>query len=82
MRHRHIDIPEGVYPVAAIHSIIERGGASDVMDLLRAIHDDPNGETADAALKAARSSRVYGYPALLVACITAWREELAPKPAV
>lgn len=73
MRHRHLDIPGDCYSPAAIHSILERGGASDIKALLRALHDDPFSETAMAAERVARESEVYGYPALILKCLGEWR---------
>lgn len=66
MRHLHLDIPGDCYSPAAIHSILERGGASDIKALLLALHDDPFSETAMAAERVARESEVYGYPALIL----------------
>jgi hypothetical protein len=73
MRHRHLDLPENAYSIAAVHSIMERGGASDVWRLLAAVRAEPFGPTAEAAEKAARRSDVYGYPALILACLELWR---------
>ncbi len=75
MQHRHLELPEGVYSVAAVHSVLERGGASDLLDLLRAIRQDPFGDAAEAAIKAASRSDVYGYSAVLLAYVEAWRAE-------
>lgn len=75
MRHRHLDLPEGAYSVAAVHSVLERGGASDLWALLGALRADPHGAAAVAAERAARSSEVYGYPALILACLERWRRE-------
>jgi hypothetical protein len=73
MRHRHLDLPEDVYSTAAVHSIMERGGASDIWRLLAFLRADPFGPAAVAAEKAARRSDVYGYPALILACLELWR---------
>jgi hypothetical protein len=73
MRHRHLNVPEGHYSIAAIHSILERGGASDIKALLRAVRDNPFSEVADMAAQAAGDSEVYGYPTLILECIKEWR---------
>lgn len=79
MRHRHLD---GERPsTAAIASILERGGASDVLALLAELKRDPTGETAAAALRAAAASDVYGYPELIRACLEAWRHPQTTTPA-
>ena len=72
MRHRHLDTSR--YSTAAIASILERGGASDVIALMRVLRADPAGETADAALRAAAASEVYGYPELIRLCVEKWRK--------
>ncbi|WP_395455765.1 hypothetical protein ACHMW5_11595 [Azospirillum melinis] len=74
MRHLHLAIPGDCYSPAAIHSILERGGASDIKALLLALHDDPFSETAMAAERVARESEVYGYPALILKCLGEWRQ--------
>ena len=73
MRHRHIDVEQGHYSVAIIHSIIERGGASDLKALLRLLRHDPFSDVADMAVTAAQTSNVYGYPALILECLKEWR---------
>jgi hypothetical protein len=78
MKHRHLNMPEGVYTVAAVDSVLERGGASDIYALLAALRADPFGPAAIAAEKAARHSDVYGYPALLLRCLEDWRQEALP----
>jgi hypothetical protein len=75
MRHRHIDVPDGYYSVAVVDSILERGGASDVVELLRVIREDPFSQAAESALTAAAHSDVYGYPAMVKICIERWRRE-------
>lgn len=75
MQHRHLDLPETLYSVAAVHSVLERGGASDIYALFAALRAAPFGPAAQAAERAARSSEVYGYPALLMACLRQWRAE-------
>ncbi|HZR02167.1 MAG TPA: hypothetical protein VFA81_03220 [Burkholderiales bacterium] len=71
MQHRHLDTTG--FSTAAIASILERGGASDLRTLFRALRDDPYGPAAEAALRAAEASDVYGYPELIRACLEAWR---------
>lgn len=73
MRHRHIDANAEPWSVAAVDSILERGGARDVVALLRELRRDPCGPAAEAALTAAEHSDVYGYPALIKACLEEWR---------
>jgi hypothetical protein len=73
MRHRHLDLPEGVWSTAAVHSAFERGGASDLWALFAAVRADPFGPAAAAAERAARTSKVYGYPALMLGRLEAWR---------
>jgi hypothetical protein len=77
MRHRHIDEPPGELSVTAVESIFERGGASDIVGLLRLIRADPGGPASEAVLRACRHSEVYGYPRLFEACIHRWRQEAA-----
>lgn len=72
MLHRHLDTTD--WTVAAVASVLERGGASDVLDLLRALSREPHGPIAEAALRAAAASSVYGYPELLRACLNQWRQ--------
>lgn len=71
MQHRHLDSTR--LSTAAVASILERGGASDLRSLFAALRRDPNGAAATAALRAAEASDVYGYPELLRACLEAWR---------
>ena len=71
MQHRHLDSAH--FSTAAVASILERGGASDLRALLSALKRDPHGAVADAALRAAQASEVYGYPELLRVCVQAWR---------
>lgn len=70
MQHRHLDNTH--LSTAAVASILERGGASDLYALFTALRHDPNGAAAKAALRAAEASDVYGYPELLRACLEAW----------
>ena len=79
MRHRHIDLPEGVWSTAAVDSAFERGGASDLWALFAAVRADPFGPAASAAERAARRSKVYGYPALMLNCLEAWRAAARAK---
>jgi len=77
MQHRHLD---GAHlSAAAVASILERGGASELRALFGALRRDPYGAAATAALRAAEASDVYGYPELLRACLEAWRN-LPPTP--
>ena len=71
MQHRHLDGAQ--LSTAAVASILERGGASDLRALFSALRRDPYGAAATAALRAAEASEVYGYPELLRACLEAWR---------
>jgi hypothetical protein len=75
MQHRHLDTLR--LSTAAIASILERGGASDILSLMRALRADPDGEVAAAALRAADASEVYGYPELIRACLRQWRKAKA-----
>jgi hypothetical protein len=75
-----MDVPSGHRSVAAIESVFERGGASDVAELLAALRGDPWGEAAAAALVACERSTVYGYPALVRKCLEKWRAE-SPRTA-
>lgn len=79
MQHRHLDTTR--LSTAAIASILERGGASDILALMRALRADPYGETADAALRAVDASEVYGYPELIRACLREWRKAKATATA-
>ena len=74
MQHRHLDSAH--LTTAAVASILERGGASDLHALFSALKRDPHGAAAVAALRAAEASEVYGYPELLRACLQAWRNPL------
>ena len=71
MQHRHLD--GAPVSIAAVASILERGGASDLRALFSALKRDPNGPLASAAWRAAEASVVYGYPELVRACLQAWR---------
>jgi len=70
MQHRHLDTTH--LSTAAVASILERGGASDLHALFTALRRDPDGAAATAALRAAEVSDVYGYPELVRACLEAW----------
>lgn len=72
MPHRHLDTTD--WTVAAVASVLERGDALDVLELLRALAREPHGPAAEAALRAAAASDVYGYPELLRACLKRWRQ--------
>lgn len=63
--------------MAVVDSILERGTAADVWELLTALRQDPHGRAAAAALAAASGSTVYGYPALIRACVEKWRRDRA-----
>jgi hypothetical protein len=73
MRHRYLSIPGDSRTVATIHSILERGRDADILRLMEDLRRDPFSEAADNALAAARDSQVYGYPAMIEACVRAWR---------
>jgi hypothetical protein len=75
MQHRHLDHSQ--LSTAAVASIIERGEAKDLRALFAALRCDPHGMAAMAALRAAATSEVYGYPELLRACLEVWRN---PNP--
>ena len=75
MQHRHLDSAQ--FTTAAVASILERGGASDLRALFSVLKRDPHGAAAEAALRAAEASEVYGYPELLRACLQTWRN---PQP--
>lgn len=73
VRHRHLNVPEDYHSVATIHSILERGADQDVIALLAALRAAPFGALAEEALAACAQSEVYGTPALIRACLAAWR---------
>jgi hypothetical protein len=75
VKHRHLDTTS--LSTAAVASILERGGASDLRALFAALRREPDGAAAAAALRAAEASDVYGYPELLRACLLAWRKAKA-----
>jgi hypothetical protein len=76
MRHRHLDGPEGAaLTVAMAASILERGDAPDVRELLRRLRADPYGPDARAAEIAAENVDVQGLPALVRVCLERWRRE-------
>jgi threonine aldolase len=79
MEHRHLDGAR--LSTAAVASILERGRAADLRDLLTELKRDPHGAVASAALRAADSSDVYGYPELLRACLDTWRRQTATTDA-
>jgi hypothetical protein len=79
MQHRHLDSTQ--FTTAAVASILERGGASDLRALFSALRRDPHGAAAEAALRAAQGSEVYGYPELVRACLQAWRNPQATRNA-
>ena len=75
MRHRHLDLPAGAYTIAAVHSVLERGGATDVFALLAELRADPFGPAASRIERAVATSQVYGYPELLRLCLARFRDE-------
>jgi hypothetical protein len=79
VQHRHLETTR--LSTAAVASILERGGASDILSLLRILRRDPHGEAASAALRAADASDVYGYPELIRACLLEWRKGKATTSA-
>jgi hypothetical protein len=79
MEHRHLEVKDGRWSVAIVDSILERGEARDLKALLAEIARDPHGEAAAAAERAAEHSAVYGYPALLRACLEKWRGEVPAR---
>jgi hypothetical protein len=52
---------------------MERGRTSDMREFLTSLKDDPFGQRAENALRAAQDSEVYGYPAMIRIAIEAWR---------
>ena len=75
MKHRNLDVEVGHWSPAVIDSILERGGASDIIALLTALRHEPRGAAAMAALATAERWDVYGYPNLIRACLEKWRNE-------
>jgi hypothetical protein len=71
MRHRHLTDQAAPWSVVAIESILERGGATDVVMLLLEIQRDPTGEAAQNALIAVEHIRPYGYQRLIPTMIQA-----------
>lgn len=60
MEHRHINIKDGQWTVAMIHSIWERGLEADICALIQEVKH--NSAAADAVRKAISHSDVYGWP--------------------
>ena len=60
VEHRHIDVKEGQWGVAVIHSIWERGSDEDILALIREVKRNP--KAASAVRRAIPHSRVYGWP--------------------
>lgn len=79
MEHRHLDTAH--LSTAAVASILERGRAADLLALFAALRREPDGAVAEAALRAAATSDVYGYPELVRACLQAWRQPQATTSA-
>jgi hypothetical protein len=75
MLHRHLDISENEWTIAAIESIMERGSDQDVIALLKTVRKDPYGPAAEAVLRAMPHLHVYGYPIMFKIAIEAWRYE-------
>lgn len=75
MLHRHLNISEHDWSMAAVESILERGTDRDVIELLKVVRKDPYGPAADAVLTAVPHLNVYGYPTLFKTAITEWRIE-------
>jgi hypothetical protein len=75
MQHRNMDVPAGYHSIATVHSILERGTSGDVIALLAALRRQPHSTLADDALAACEQSEVYGYPALIKICLSAWRNQ-------
>jgi SOS-response transcriptional repressor LexA len=71
--HRHLTTSGIPTTVAEIHSLMERGRTSDMREFLTSLKDDPFGQRAENALRAAQDSEVYGYPAMIRIAIKAWR---------
>ncbi len=76
MKHRHLVPTTSQYSVAAVASILERGEASDITALLRALKADPLGVVAIATEQAILNSDVYGYPVLIQNCLAQWRSDV------
>ena len=60
MKHRHINIKNGEWGVAVVHSIWERGSDDDIRELIREVKT--NVKTANAVRRAIPHSEVYGWP--------------------
>ena len=75
MQHRHLTTSGIPTTVPEIHSLLERGRTEDMRTFLRAIKDDPFGDRAENALRAAYDSEVYGYPAMIRIGVMAWRQD-------
>lgn len=73
MIHRHLHAEGNHWSVAVIDSIWERGDDKDVLQLLRTLYADPLGPAAEAVLRAAPHSSVYGYPKMFVMALERWR---------
>lgn len=75
MLHRHLDILENEWSIAAIESIMERGSDQDIIALLKTVRKDPYGPAAEAVLRAMPHLHVYGYPMMFKITLEAWRYE-------
>ena len=71
MRHRHLTEQTNPWSIVAIDSILEHGGASDVIELLCEIQRDPGGEAARNALISAEHTQAYGHRHLIPALVPA-----------
>jgi hypothetical protein len=60
MEHRHINVKDGKWGVAVVHSIWERGSDDDIRALIREVKRNP--KAANAVLRAIPHSRVYAWP--------------------
>jgi hypothetical protein len=74
VRHRHLVGGVGYAPVA-VEDILERGTASDWVDLRDAVRPDPWGPVAQTVLSVCRSTDIYGASPLWEAFVVAAREE-------
>lgn len=75
MKHRHLNVRDDDWGIDVIESILERGGASDVMRLFKKLRRDPFGEAAENALVAADHLQPYGYRYLIPNMLKIWRGE-------
>ena len=78
MEFRHIEIG-GILTVTAAQAIIERGKDRELVQMMRALHEDPFSRDADNAITAAREADTYGRSRMVIECIEKWRSELGPE---